>query len=103
MTNAFSSMEYPHWLIVAGAVLLVLGFIGLAFRQRKGAEAKLNEMANGNERGRSEFDAELAQTQAANRKAKLAEQTRQRWADKDRGTKEEPWNDMPKVSDKEPK
>ena len=64
MANAFSSMEYPHWLIVAGAVLLVLGFIGLAFRQRKGAEAKLNEGANGNEQGRSEFDAELAQTQA---------------------------------------
>ena len=102
MTNAFSSMEYPHWLIVAGAVLLVLGFIGLAFRQRKNAEAKLKEMANGNEQGRSDL-AELAQTQAANRKAKLAEQTRQRWADKDRGPNEEPWNDMPKVSNKEPK
>jgi len=69
----------------------------------KDAEAKLKEMANGNEQGRSDL-AELAQTQAANRKAKLAEQTRQRWADKDRGTKEEePWNDIPKVSDKEPK
>ena len=102
MTNAFSSMGYPHWLIVAGAVLLLLGFIGLAFRQRKDAVAKLQEMANGNEQGRSDL-AELAQTQAANRKAKLAEQTKQRWADKDRGTKEEPWNDMPKVSDKEPK
>ena len=56
MTNAFSSMGYPHWLIVAGAVLLVLGFIGLAFRQRKDAEAKLKEMANGNEQGRSEFE-----------------------------------------------
>ena len=103
MTNAFSSMGYPHWLIVAGAVLLVLGFIGLAFRQRKDAEAKLKEMANGNEQGRSEFEAELAQTQTANRKAKLAEETRQRWADKDRGPNEEPWNDMPKVSNKEPK
>ena len=102
MTNAFSSMEYPHWLIVAGAALLVLGFIGLAFRQRKGAEAELNERANGNERGPSEFEAEL-QTQAANRRAKLAEQKRERGADKDRGSKEEPWNDMPKLSDKEQK
>ncbi|WMT78757.1 DNA-directed RNA polymerase subunit alpha C-terminal domain-containing protein [Bradyrhizobium sp. Ash2021] len=25
-------MEYPHWLMVAGAVLVVVGFIGLAFR-----------------------------------------------------------------------
>ena len=55
MTNAFSSMGYPHWLIVAGAVLLVLGFIGHAFRQRKDAEAKLKEMANGNEQGRSDL------------------------------------------------
>ena len=81
MTNAFLSMEYPHWLIIAGVVLLVLGFIGLAFRQRKDAVAKLQEMANGNEQGRSDL-AELAQTQAANRKAKLAEQTKGRWADK---------------------
>jgi hypothetical protein len=28
-------MEYPHWLIVAGAVLVVLGFIGFAFNQNK--------------------------------------------------------------------
>ena len=35
MTDAFSSMEYPHWLIVAGAVLLVLGFIGLAFAKER--------------------------------------------------------------------
>ena len=34
MTNAFSSMEYPHWLMVAGAVLLVFGLIGVALRQR---------------------------------------------------------------------
>ena len=102
MTNAFSSMGYPHWLIVAGAVLLVLGFIGLAFRLRQNAEANLKEMANGNEQGRSDL-AELAQTQATNRKAKLAEQKRERGADKDRGSKEEPWNDMPKVSNKEPK
>jgi hypothetical protein len=26
-------MEYPHWLIVAGAVLVVLGFIGFALRK----------------------------------------------------------------------
>jgi hypothetical protein len=26
-----SAMEYPHWLIVVGAVLVVLGFVGIAF------------------------------------------------------------------------
>jgi hypothetical protein len=27
--TSLSSMEYPHWLMVAGAVLVLLGFIGL--------------------------------------------------------------------------
>jgi hypothetical protein len=99
MMDAFSSMEYPHWLIVAGAVLLVLGFMGMALRQRV-AQAELKEMASEDERGRSESESEPAHTQAANRKAKLEEQKRDRWANKDRST-EEPLNDGPKVSDKE--
>ena len=93
--DAFSAMEYPHWLIVAGATLVVFGIIGLAFRQRL-APLGPTEVP----KRQSDFETQITQ---ANRKAKLAEQTRQRWADKDRGTKEEPWNDMPKVSDKEPK
>jgi hypothetical protein len=28
-----SAMQYPHWLMVAGACLVLFGFIGLAFRQ----------------------------------------------------------------------
>ena len=28
-------MQYPHWLMVAGAVLVVLGFIGFAFSQNR--------------------------------------------------------------------
>ena len=31
-------MQYPHWLMVAGAVLVVLGIIGLAFRQNRNVE-----------------------------------------------------------------
>jgi parvulin-like peptidyl-prolyl isomerase len=96
MTNALSSMGYPHWLIIAGVVLLVLGFIGIALRQRA-AQAELDEIATGDEEERFEAEAELAQTQAANRKARLEEQKRDRWA-KDRST-EEP--DKPKVPDKE--
>jgi len=34
MTYTFSAMEFPHWLIVAGAILVVFGIIGLAFRKR---------------------------------------------------------------------
>jgi hypothetical protein len=31
-------MGYPHWLIVAGAVLVVIGFIGLALRRNRDVE-----------------------------------------------------------------
>jgi hypothetical protein len=31
-------MEYPHWLIVAGAVLAAIGFIGLVFRRNSDVE-----------------------------------------------------------------
>ena len=30
-------MQYPHWLMVAGAVLVVIGFIGFAFRKNNAA------------------------------------------------------------------
>jgi hypothetical protein len=33
MTNAFASMGYPHWLMIAGGLLVMLGFIGLATRR----------------------------------------------------------------------
>jgi hypothetical protein len=100
--SAFSSMEYPHWLMIAGAVLLVLGFIGLlVFRQNDDAEAEIKKAANGNEQGRSEFEDEPVQTQAADRKARLAELRRERWA-KTGGT-EEPLIYEPKASDKDPK
>jgi hypothetical protein len=48
-------MQYPHWLMVAGAVLVVLGFIGLALRQKRGVELddEQTEMkANGKRDGR---------------------------------------------------
>ena len=78
MRDALSAMQFAHWLIVAGAILVLLGFIGLAFRRRM-APLESTEVANRNEQRRSEFEAEIAQ---ANRKAKLAEQTKGRWADK---------------------
>jgi hypothetical protein len=33
-SDALSAMEYPHWLMVAGAILVVLGLIGFALRKR---------------------------------------------------------------------
>ena len=32
-------MQYPHWLMVAGSVLVVLGFVGLIFRRNRKAKA----------------------------------------------------------------
>ena len=37
--TSLSSIEYPHWLMIAGAILLVLGFVGLAWGQRGVAES----------------------------------------------------------------
>jgi DNA-directed RNA polymerase alpha subunit len=37
-----SAMQYPHWLLVAGAVLVVVGFIGLAFRKNNAEPAENN-------------------------------------------------------------
>jgi hypothetical protein len=99
MANAFSSMEYPHWLMVTGAVLLVLGLVGLALRQR-GNEAELDDMVSDQEA--SEPETELAQTEAANRKAEREERKRDRWANNDRDT-DEPLNDRPKIIFKESK
>jgi hypothetical protein len=35
MTDALSAMEYSHWMMVAGACLVVLGFIGLIFSRNR--------------------------------------------------------------------
>ncbi len=33
-----SGIQYPHWLMAAGAILVVFGFLGLAFRQNRTVE-----------------------------------------------------------------
>jgi hypothetical protein len=35
MSELFETMQYPHWLIVAGAALVALGFVGLAARRNQ--------------------------------------------------------------------
>jgi len=103
MTNAFSSMGYPHWLMVAGCVLLVLGFIGVALRQTV-TEPETAQVANGDKPWLSESEVEVAQAQAASRQAELAERAKERWAKADNEPRsEEPLNDRPKVFYNEPK
>ena len=33
--STLAAMQYPHWLMIGGAVLVALGFIGFAFCQNK--------------------------------------------------------------------
>lgn len=39
-----SAMQYPHWLMVAGAVLVVLGFVGFAFQRNRNGEPPSREL-----------------------------------------------------------
>jgi hypothetical protein len=79
MTNALSSMEYPHWLIIAGAFLLLLGCVGLALSQRS-VEVDPGDMTSDQEPPRPEAD--LTPAEDADRTVK--EKKRDRWADRER-------------------
>jgi hypothetical protein len=41
--TVISAMQYPHWMMVTGAVLVVLGFIGFAFRQNRDGVTPVDE------------------------------------------------------------
>ena len=102
MPNAFSSMGYPHWLIIAGAILLMLGLVGLALRQRSletqpSLEAHTEDMTNDQEP--SEPEAHLTPTEVYERAAK--EKRKVRWAE--RGELQEPANDRRSIIDQESK
>ena len=70
-------MEYPYWLMIAGALLLILGFVGLALRQR-GVDAEPDAIASDEEP--SEPEADLNQVEVYNRTAK--EKRKDRWAER---------------------
>jgi hypothetical protein len=91
MSNAFTSMGYPHWLVVAGATLLLLGLIGLAFRHWV-AEPPLEQKTTSPDRPWLS-EAELAQVEVVDRKAGLADRAKERWAKADKKPpSEEPLN-----------
>jgi hypothetical protein len=74
--TALSSIEYPHWMMITGGLLLVLGFAGLAWGQR-GVEAELDAIASDQEP--SAPIADLDPVEVYNRTAK--EKRRDRWAE----------------------
>ena len=75
--TALSSIEYPHWLMIAGALLLMLGLVGLALRQR-GGEAE--PVALVNDQAPPEPEDDVNQVEVYNRMAK--EKRRDRWAER---------------------
>jgi hypothetical protein len=38
MLHLLLDWEYPHWMMMAGAILVALGFIGLAFHRNRNVE-----------------------------------------------------------------
>ena len=54
-------MQYPHWLMVAGGVLVVIGFIGFAFHQNNAETVENNKTSPTDEpnHARPARDAEL--------------------------------------------
>ena len=97
MTNTFSSMEYPHWLIIAGAILLMLGLVGLGLRSRS-VGADPGDMTNDEEPSAPEVD--LTSAEVYERAAK--EKRRARWAEREYEF-EEPTNDRPSIFGEESK
>jgi hypothetical protein len=45
--------EYPHWMIMAGAILVAAGFVGLAFhRNRNGGKADYRDLPGTEAKGK---------------------------------------------------
>lgn len=76
--TALSSIEYPYWLIIAGVVLLTLGWVGLALRQQ-GAGAETLANVSDSDEGHYAPEADLNEVELYNRTAK--EKRRERWVE----------------------
>lgn len=72
--TVFSSMEYPHWLMIAGTILLTLGLVTLALQQRSVA-AEPSPITSDDD----PFQTDLTPEDAYHRTAK--EKRRARWAE----------------------
>jgi hypothetical protein len=89
-------MEYPHWLIIAGVMLLMLGLVGLPLQ--RSVEADPSDMTN--DQKPSEPEVDLTPEEVYERAAK--EKRRARWAERE-GELKEPANDRPSVFGEESK
>jgi len=44
MLHLLLDWEYPHWMMMAGAILVALGFIGLVFHRNRNVETDLKKL-----------------------------------------------------------
>jgi hypothetical protein len=45
MLHLLLDWEYPHWMMIAGAILVAAGFIGLAFHRNRNAQVNESSRA----------------------------------------------------------
>ena len=48
MLHFLFDWEYPHWMMMAGAILVAIGFIGLTFRQNRNSAVNGGRVGHGN-------------------------------------------------------
>lgn len=89
MTNVLSSIGYPHWLMIAGSLLVVLGIVGLLML-RESVQAEPDAIAG--EREIFKIEGDLAQADVTDPPVK--KKRRDRWAERE--LKEES-NDGPEL------
>jgi len=53
--NILYEMEYPHWLIIAGAVLVIAGLVGLVIRSKQFAKVQDNPTRDPSSEPRSQL------------------------------------------------
>ena len=75
--TVLSLIEYPHWLMITGALLLTLGLVGLALKQRS-VEAEPRAVAT-SDHEHLEPETDLSPEEVYHRTAK--EKRRARWAE----------------------
>jgi hypothetical protein len=50
MLHLLSDWEYPHWMMMAGAILVALGFMGFAFHRNRNESGRARESTTPTER-----------------------------------------------------
>ena len=95
--TALSSMEYPHWLIIAGTLLVVLGLVGIAL-DRRSVEAAPDAVAGDQEL----FEREAKPTDEEDADRLENEAKSDRWPGRERDIHQSS-NDRPTIYDKAPK